>query len=154
MPNHFHLFAEEVKEGGIVRFMQRSGVSYGRYFTIKNDRPGSLFQGRFKAVPIETDDQLKYLLAYINVINPAQLIEPNLKEKGIQNFDKVWNFVDNYNWSTHQEFMGRRESILITKNELLAEIFPTPKTYLKFVKDVLRSKEKKVWSEIDKLSLE
>ena len=50
--------------------------------------------------------------------------------------------------------MGRRESILITKNELLAEIFPTPKTYLKFVKDVLRSKEKKVWSEIDKLSLE
>ena len=70
MPNHFHLFAEEVKEGGIVRFMQRSGVSYGRYFTIKNDRPGSLFQGRFKAVPIETDDQLKYLLAYINVINP------------------------------------------------------------------------------------
>jgi len=83
MPNHFHLFAEEVKEGGIVRFMQRSGVSYGRYFTIKNDRPGSLFQGRFKAVPIETDDQLKYLLAYINVINPAQLIEPNLKEKGI-----------------------------------------------------------------------
>ena len=72
MPNHYHLLVEEVREGGIVQFMQRSGNSYARYFTTKYKRPGSLFQGRFKAVQVETDDQLKYLLAYINIVNPAQ----------------------------------------------------------------------------------
>jgi len=154
MPNHYHLLVEEVKEGGIVRFMQRSGNSYGRYFTIKNDRPGSLFQGRFKAVRVETDDQLKYLVAYINVINPAQLIEPELKEKGVHNFDKVFKFIDKYNWGTHQEFMGRRESILIDKNKILSEMFPNHKTYLEFVKDILRSKEKKMWATIDGLTFE
>jgi putative transposase len=146
MPNHYHLLVEELKEGGIVRFMQRSGNSYGRYFTIKNDCPGSLFQGRFKAVHIENDDQLKYLLAYINIINPAQLAEPELKEKGIHDFNKTFKFIDSYNWSTHQEFMGRRESLLIDKNNLLREVFPTSEKYLEFVKNVLRGKENRIWS--------
>lgn len=154
MPNHYHLLVEELKEGGIVRFMQRSGNSYGRYFTIKNDRPGSLFQGRFKAVRIENDDQLKYLLVYINVINPAQLVEPELKENGIHDFNKIFEFVDSYNWSTHQEFMGRRESLLIDKNNLLREVFPTSEKYLEFVKNVLRGKENSLWSLPDDIYLE
>lgn len=150
MPNHYHLLVEEAKEGGIVRFMQRSGNSYARYFTTKYDRPGSLFQGRFKAVRVETDDQLKYLLAYVNIINPAQLIEPELKEKGIKDFKKVWNFADDYNWSTHQEFMGRRESILIEKS-ILNKMFVTPENYADFVKNILRGKE---WVSVDNLYLE
>jgi len=154
MPNHYHLIVEEVKQGGITNFMQRSGNSYGKYFTIKNNRPGSLFQGRFKAVQIETDDQLKYLLAYINVVNPAQLLVPDLKENGINNFQKVWNFVDNYNWSTHQEFSGRRGSILIEKNNILKEIFPEQKDYINFVRNVLLGKERKMRASMDNLYLE
>ncbi len=154
MPNHYHLLVEEMKNGGVVSFMQRTGCSYGRYFTTKYDRPGSLFQGRFKAVQVKTDEQLKYLIAYINVINPAQLIEPKLKENGIKNFNKVFGFVDKYNWSTHQEFMGRRESILIDKSGLVAEMFSSPKAYLKFAKDILHGKEKNLWTSINNLSLE
>ncbi len=154
MPNHYHLLVEEVKEGGLVRFMQRSGNSYGKYFATKYDRPGSLFQGRFKAVRVETDDQLKYLLAYINIINPAQILESELKEAGIKNFGKVWNFADNYNWSTHQEFMGRRESILIHKSDILKEIFSTSKDYADFVKSILRGKERTMLAAISELYLE
>lgn len=145
MPNHYHFLIEEVKEGGVVNFMQRLGNSYAKYFSIKNDRPGSLFQGRFKAVHIEDDDQLKYLLAYINIINPAQLVEPELKENGIRDFDRVLKFVNNYNWSTHQEFMGRRESLLIDKDNILWKMFATPGEYFEFVKNIMRGKENKLW---------
>ncbi len=141
MPNHYHFLIEEIKEGGIVNFMQRFGNSYARYFNTKYDRPGSLFQGRFKAVQVENDVQLKYLVAYINIINPAQLIEPNLKESGIKNFDEVFDFVDKYNWSTHQELMGRRESILIEKNGIVKDMFNSEQ-YFEFAKNVLRGKEK------------
>lgn len=154
MPNHFHLLAEEVKPGGIVRFMQRSGVSYGKYFTIKNDRPGSLFQGRFKAVLVESDEQLEYLIAYINVINPAQLVEPKLKENGISDFDKVFDFVNQYNWSTHQEFMEKRNSILIERNDFIKNIFFNTESYQEFIKDILQGRERKIWSKIDKLIFE
>ena len=142
MPNHYHFLVEEMKEGGIINFMQRFGNSYARYFTTKYNRPGSLFQGRFKAVQLENDDQLKYLIAYINVLNPAQLIEPNLKENGIQNFDKVFNFIDKYNWSTHQEIMGRRDSIIIEKDGIVKGMF-SPVSYLEFARNVLQGKERK-----------
>jgi putative transposase len=154
MPNHYHFLLEEIKVGGISLFMKKLGISYAKYFTIKYKRPGSLFQGRFKSVFVKTDDQLKYLLAYINIINPAQLIAPELKEKGIKDFDKVFSFSDNYNWSTHQEFAGRRESMLIDKNNLLQEMFYTPDIYLKFIKDVLRGKEEKIWASVKDVCFE
>lgn len=154
MPNHYHFLIEEIKDGGTSFYMQKLGISYGKYFTTKYDRPGSLFQGRFKAVPVETDDQLKYLLVYINIINPAQLIEPDLKEKGIQDLKKVFNFADKYNWSTHQEFMGRRESILVDKNNTLTNMFSGPEEYIKFIKDILQNKQKNVWDSIGDLCFE
>jgi len=153
MPNHFHFILEELKNGGISLFMQRLGTSYGKYFTIKYDRPGSLFQGRFKAVHISNDDQLKYLLAYINVINPAQLIEPELKEAGIKDFNKIWQWVNNYNWGAHQEYMDKRNSIIIDKG-LLGKIFPTVESYQKFMKGVLRGKEINMWEFIEELTID
>jgi putative transposase len=154
MPNHYHFFLEEIKDGGISLFMKKLGISYAKYFTTKYNRPGSLFQGRFKSVQIKTDEQMMYLLAYINIINPAQLVEPELKEKGIKNFNKAWNFSDNYNWSTHQEFTGRRESILIDENSVLKEMFSTAEIYTEFVKGMLKGKEQKIWPVIDGFSLE
>lgn len=153
MPNHFHFLLQEIQKNGIVSFMQRLCTSYGKYFTLKHDRPGSLFQGRFKAVHIKTDDQLRHLLAYINTINPAQLVEPNLKERGIENFDRTWKRVSSYKWSTHFEFTRKRDSILVDK-KLLDELYPTPQAYCEFVKDVLRGKEKEFWASVEGLALE
>ena len=152
MPNHFHFLIEELQNRGISRFMQRFGNSYGRYFNIKYKRPGSLFQGRFKAVHIKSDDQLKYLLAYINVINPAQLIEPDIKEKGIEDFEKILKWVDKYLWGTHFEYMDMRKSPIVDKG-LLGEIFPTPEIYYKFIKEILHGKEN-MWGFMEDLNID
>jgi len=150
MPNHFHLLVEEINEGGISLFMHKLGVGYTKYFNKKYNRVGSLFQGPFKAVPVEDDIYLKHLLVYINLVNPAQLIEPNLKEEGVNDIGKIMGLTENNQWSTHPEYLGNRNSIIIDKG-LLGEIFSDPRGYREFSRNVLLSKQYKT---IDNFTLE
>ncbi len=140
MPNHYHLLLEEIEEGGTSRFMQKLGIGYVKYFNKKYNRVGPLFQGRFKAIAIENDIQLQYILAYINVINPGQLVEPELKEKGVIDIDKVINFAENYSFCTNPDYLGLRDSIIIEKG-VFKEFFPTPEKYREFVRDFIISKK-------------
>ncbi|OGZ20195.1 MAG: hypothetical protein A2626_02535 [Candidatus Nealsonbacteria bacterium RIFCSPHIGHO2_01_FULL_38_55] len=142
MPNHFHLLLEEIKENGISRFMHKVGTGYANFFNKKYDRVGSLFQGPYKAVMVEKDDYLQYLLAYINIINPAQLIEPEIKEKGVVDIDKVLNFAETYQWSTHKYYLGKMESIIINKG-IFQNFFPTSEEYRDFSKKILLGKQYK-----------
>lgn len=68
-PNHFHLILEQVGEKGIEKFMHRLGVGYSKYFNQKYKRVGSLFQGTFKAIHIDSNKYLLHLSAYINLNN-------------------------------------------------------------------------------------
>lgn len=140
MSNHFHLLIEEIQENGISRFMHKLETGYANYFNKKYNRVGSLFQGRFKATAIENDLYLQYLLVYINVINPGQLIESELKEKGVMNIEKVMNFAENYSFGTHPDYLGIRDSIIIDKG-IFKEFFPTSDKYREFAKDVLLGKK-------------
>jgi putative transposase len=65
-PNHYHLILKQTTEKGIPDFMQRIGTGYTMYFNKKNKRTGSLFQGTFKAIHIDSNEYLLYLSAYIN----------------------------------------------------------------------------------------
>jgi len=140
MPNHFHLIVQEIEEGGISKFMHKLGTGYTKYFNKKYDRTGSLFQGTFKAVPIENDLYLQYLLIYINIINPGQIIEPELKEKGVNNVEKVLEFAKNYSFCTNPDYLGRRESIVIDKG-ILRDIFDNQQRYQEFARDILLSRK-------------
>jgi len=150
MPNHFHFLVEEIQENGISRFMHKLGTGYAGFFNKKYDRVGSLFQGPFKAVVIENDIFLQYLLVYINVINPGQLVEPQLKEKGVINIHRVMNFAEKYSFGTNPDYLGLRESIIIDKG-IFKEFFPTPEKYKEFIKDTISSKK---YNRINNLFLE
>ncbi|MBI3335038.1 MAG: transposase [Candidatus Portnoybacteria bacterium] len=139
-PNHFHLLLQETQKDGISRFMHKLGTGYTKYFNKKYERVGGLFQGTYKAVQVENDDQLQYLLVYINVINPGQELEPELKLVA-QDPEEILRFVENYAWSTHLEYLGRRVSIIIDKG-IAGEFFKTPLVYKKFAADIVRGKKK------------
>lgn len=66
MPNHFHLLVQQLEDNGITKFLHRLLDSYTRYFNIKYDRVGSLFQGTFQAKLIENDSYLLQLSKYIH----------------------------------------------------------------------------------------
>lgn len=141
MPNHYHLLVEEIRNGGISKFMHKLGTGYTMYFNKRYNRIGGLFQGTFKVALVNSEDYLQYLLVYINVMNPGQLIEPDLKEEGVKNKRKVIDFAKSYFWSTNKEYLQTRESIIIDKG-LLGDIFPNGKEYSDFVNAILLGKIK------------
>lgn len=100
MPNHFHILVKEKVENGISRFMHKISTAYTMYFNKKNNRTGSLFQGTFRSEHVEDDIYLKYLFSYI-CLNPVKLLEPDWKEKGIVDLQKVKNFLAKYDYSSY-----------------------------------------------------
>lgn len=137
--NHFHMILEELQDGGISHFMQKLSSGYAGYFNRKYERVGGLFQGRFKSVLVKDNEQFSYLLAYINVINPGQELEPDLKSAA-QDPEEILRFVEQYPWSTHLEYLGKRSSIIVDKG-VAGELFPTPAKYRAFAADIIRGKQ-------------
>ena len=63
--------------------MRRISDSFTRYFNTKYDRVGPLFQGKFKAKIVETDEYLLQLSKYIHrnpLTLPKWLVEENLSD--------------------------------------------------------------------------
>lgn len=65
--NHFHLLATPISDSGISKFMHKLGMGYTKYYNTKYKRSGSLFEGKFKAVHIGSDEYLTHVSAYINL---------------------------------------------------------------------------------------
>ena len=63
--NHFHLLLEQKIDGGISEFMKRIGGGYTGFFNEKNERSGSLFQGKYKLAHIDTNEKYMNIFAYI-----------------------------------------------------------------------------------------
>jgi putative transposase len=75
MPNHFHLLIYQSKNI-LDAFMNSLGTRYVMYFNKKYDRKGVLFQDVYKAVRIQSDDQLLYISKYIHLNGPTSLNLP------------------------------------------------------------------------------
>lgn len=137
MPNHFHLLIREKNDGGIARFLKKLSTGYSMYFNGKNERTGALFEGRFKAKYINSDEYLKYLIAYIH-LNPVKIIEPRWKEEGIHDRKVAQEYLMTYEWSSYPEYQGisRRESNIINR-ESGPEYFATVKDFDDYVSDWL-----------------
>jgi putative transposase len=153
MPNHFHLILKENKKNGISGFMQKIGNSYGKFYSNKYGQKGSVFSGRFKVAQVENNEQLNYLFVYINAVNPAQLVEPYLKIKGVENFSLAWNSVENYKWCSHLDLMSPRSSLILDKDSFL-KTFGNPKNYNDLAKEVLSGKRNDIWEILKKISID
>jgi putative transposase len=66
LPNHFHFLIEQMSDGGISEFMKRVLGGYTSHYNEHHSRTGSLFQGTYKRVHVDSDEQYRYLFAYVN----------------------------------------------------------------------------------------
>ncbi len=73
LPNHFHLLIKQ-HANVINHFMNSLGTRYGMFFNRKHKRNGVLFEDVYKAVLVETDEQLIHLSRYIH-LNPKRWFE-------------------------------------------------------------------------------
>jgi len=70
MTNHVHLLIE-TPEPNLPSGIQWLHGKYGRYFNDRYDLFGHLFQGRYKAVRQQSDEQLWHVFRYV-ALNPVQ----------------------------------------------------------------------------------
>ncbi len=115
MPNHFHGIVQQTKKDGISQYMQRTLNSYTKFFNIKYGRSGHLFQGPYQIVPIESNEQLLYLSAYIHR-NSRELTGWTDRER-------------EYPWSSYQDYVGKNRWGELLKRNIILDQFETTKEY-------------------------
>ncbi|MFH1354232.1 MAG: transposase [bacterium] len=118
MPNHIHLLLKENIEGGISKYMQRLLNSYAKHFNMSQGRSGSLFSNPFKAVLVDSEEQLLHVSRYIH-LNPyvAHIVKN----------------IFNYPWSSLNEYMSKVRKPICHKS--LINSLLNKDDYEKFVED-------------------
>lgn len=111
MPNHFHLLLKEVREGGIAKFMQRFCGSMSMAFNEKYNERGSIFQGGYKGKLVDTDEYLRYVVAYIAVKNVLELYPGGLK-RAVREYDRAWEWACTYPFAS-------LSALMITDNPII-----------------------------------
>ncbi len=118
MPNHFHFLLKQLRDGGITEFVSKLSNSYTKCFNVKNKRIGPLFQGEFKSVIVQSDEQLLHVSRYIH-LNP--LVSYLVKD------------LDSYEWSSYLEYINGDKG-LCAKEDILS-FFKSHAKYKQFVLD-------------------
>jgi putative transposase len=65
MPNHFHLVLRPTANGALGRWMHWLMTSYVQWYRLRYESVGHIWQGRFKAFPIQHDAHLLAVLRYV-----------------------------------------------------------------------------------------
>jgi len=153
MPNHLHLLIRQLKDRGISKFMNKFGAGYPAYFKKKHNfkKKGYFFEGRFVSVHIENDNQLITTFVYIHT-NPLVLIEPRWKKGVVINLQKAIKFLENYKWSSYQDYLGKKNFPSVTERDFLLEIMGEQRGVKRLIIDWI--KHKKEMKGITEVSLE
>ena len=121
MQNHFHILLKQNLEGGIHQFVANVANAYAKYFNTKRHRVGPLYQGPFKAVRIETDEQLLHVSRYIHI---NSVVSGLVTTKGLVT----------YPWSSFLDYLGKTQSPFVVTKPVL-DYFKTKEKYSDFVFD-------------------
>lgn len=107
MDNHYHLFLSPVRGeiSNISLFMKKLNGGYAKFFNEKYQRAGCLWQGKFKKVKIERDNQFMYIPYYIH-LNPLDIQYKDWREGKLNDLKTAINYLDGYRWSSWQDYTG------------------------------------------------
>jgi len=131
MPNHFHLLVKQKSETPLTKFMLALATSYSKYFNLRHGEVGRLFQERFQAKLVETDEYLLQLSRYIH-LNPSE----------------IGKRLEDYAWSSFKFYVDSSIENNFVNPELVLSYFGSnlkPKTATESYKEfVLAGKEEEM----------
>ena len=109
MPNHFHLLLGEQKDGNISKFLHRILVSYSKYFNLKYEKRGHVFERTFNSKHLSDDNYFLRALAYLH-LNPQDI--------------KGWRKKEHlYDWSSFQDYVGENRWGKLLKTDIALKYF-------------------------------
>lgn len=121
MPNHYHFVVRQLVDGGITLFMRRAMNSYTRAYNTRYRRVGTVFQGRFSSVEIESDEQFIHVTRYIH-LNPVVA--------------KMVPKPEFYSWSSYPQYLTESTSRLCNPSQIIA-LAGGGERYRSFVEDYM-----------------
>ncbi len=95
MPNHYHFILEQLLDNGIQMYISNLQNAYTRFFNIKHETKGQVFEPQFKGVLIENDPQFLHTTRYV-LLNPYTSYIVRELER-----------LPGYVWSSLPEYLGQ-----------------------------------------------
>jgi len=99
MTNHVHLLMTSQRQDGISLTMQQLGSSFVRHINERYSRTGTLWEGRFRSSPVDSDYYCLACYRYIE-LNPVRA--------------GIVAAPDDYRWSSYRENVGLRALSVVT----------------------------------------
>jgi len=121
LPNHYHWLVRQDGEAKAGLLPQRVFNAYSKAFNNVNNRSGTLFEDRFQAIHVGSDEYLRHLARYIHA-NPVR--------HGIADSVDLWPY------SNYHEWIGTRDGNLVNK-EFVNAHFPIDGSYKAYVASYL-----------------
>lgn len=142
--NHYHFYLVSNVKGGVPLFMKKLNGGFAKYFNLKYGRRGTLFGSRYASIPIETEFQSDVVSRYVSIINPLDVYQVGWRKRGLKNLKEAFDFLENYQFSSFLDKIGKRDSKILAPPEILEKYCSTAnltkEEYLQFVKDFLNKK--------------
>jgi putative transposase len=110
MTNHVHLLLTPTTPDGTSTLMQRLGQAYSRSFNHRHGRTGTLWEGRFRASPVTSDDYVLECHRYIE-LNPVRA--------------GIVARPEQYRWSSHRANIGIEPKCWLTAHPTVAALGTT-----------------------------
>ena len=107
MDNHVHILCTPNTSNSLSKLIQDIGRRYVVYFNRKHTRSGSLWEGRYKSIPIEDEQYLLEVYRYIE-LNPVRAGLVTSPEE--------------YVWSSYRTNALGKTSTLVTPHSQLIEL--------------------------------
>lgn len=117
MSNHVHILIGNANKN-MSKFMLKLNTSYSRYFNLKYERSGHLFQGRYLSQPIENEASFKNVIRYI-LQNPQKI--------GLSSFC-------DYPWNSFKETIESQSTYNIIDSNTVLSFFEKKSLFIKFTK--------------------
>jgi putative transposase len=92
MPDHYHLLVKIIHMEKFSKYINNVEASFSRYFNIKNNRKGPLWQSRFKSVYIESNEHLLHVSRYIHLNPTTKYLVDNPEDWNLSSYK---NFISN-----------------------------------------------------------
>ena len=107
MSNHVHLLVTPEESNGVALMMQALGRRYVRYFNTRHNRTGTLWEGRYRSCPVDSESYLLHCQRYIemNPVRAAMVSAPG-----------------DYRWSSYRTNALGKPARLVTPHKLYQQM--------------------------------
>jgi putative transposase len=136
MPNHYHILASPLTEGGLSLFMRKLNMGYAKYFNEKYERTGVLWQGTFRKVLIKRDAHFLYIPYYIH-LNPLDLTHPEWRTGTVRNMKDALDSLRKYRWSSYLDYNDVKNFPSLIQQDDLREVLGTSRNQEKEIRSIV-----------------